>query len=168
MFDRANDFVPTLDTISGPREAGIGAKVRSADSFAQADPLFVGHREDDDPPLLTLEDAGGAGEGVMKSGGFHLASALAGAAELHPDGLTMKIGIKQRDVDVLTLAGSFPMEQGAGDRTHRMGAGADITDLYHRHVGRSVLLTNQGGDSSVGLTNEIKPRVIGERASLAE
>jgi hypothetical protein len=94
MFDRANDFVPTLDTISGPREAGIGAKVRSADSLAQADPLFVGHREDDDPPLLTLEDAGGAGEGVMKSGGFHLASALAGAAELHPDGLTMKIGIQ--------------------------------------------------------------------------
>src|SRR6516165_1399395 len=154
MFDRADDFVPTLDTITGPREAGIGAEVRSADSFAQADPLFVGHREDDDPALLTLEDTGGTGEGVMKSGGFHLASALAGAAELHPDGLT--------------LAGSFAMEQGAGDRAHRMGSGADITDRYHGHVGWSVLLTNQGGDSSIGLTNEIKPRIVGEWASLAE
>src|SRR6516162_9199238 len=167
MFDRADDFVPTLDTITGPREAGIGAEVRSADSFAQADPLFVGHREDDDPALLTLEDTGGTGEGVMKSGGFHLASALACAVELHPDGLTVKIGIKQRDVDVLPLAGPFAMKQGAGDRAHRMRSGADITDRYHGHVGRSVLLTNQGGDSSIGLTNEIKPRIVGERASLA-
>src|SRR5579872_3074850 len=134
MFDRADNFVPTLDTITGPREAGIGAEVRSADSFAHADPLFVGHREDDDPLLLSLEDAGRAGEGVMKSGGFQLASALAGAAELHPDGLTMKVGIKQRDIDVLTLAGSFAMEQGAGNCAHRMGAGANITDRYHRHV----------------------------------
>jgi len=60
------------------------------------------------------------------------------------------------------------MEQGAGDRAHRMGAGADITYRYHRHVGQSMLLTNQGGDSSVGLTNEIKPGIVGERASLAE
>ena len=80
----------------------------------------------------------------------------------------MKIGIKQRHVDVLTSAGSFAMEQGAGDRAHCMGPGADITDRYHRHVGRSVLFTNQGGDSSVGLTNEIKARIVGERAGLAE
>jgi hypothetical protein len=38
--------------------------------------------------------------------------------------------------------------ESAGDLTHRMGTGADITNRYHRHVGRSVLLTNQRGDSS--------------------
>src|SRR5262245_42537395 len=94
MFDRTDNFIAALDAITGPCESGISAEFRSADSVAQADPLFVGHCEDDDPAPLTLEDTGGAGEGVMKSGGFHLASTLAGAVKLHADSLTMKIGIK--------------------------------------------------------------------------
>jgi phage tail-like protein len=43
MFDHLNDFVPTLDAITGPREASIGAELRFAYSFAHAHPLFVGH-----------------------------------------------------------------------------------------------------------------------------
>src|SRR5260370_24656242 len=110
MFDGTNDYVPMLNTVTGPREAVMGAKVRSADSFAQADPLFVGHREDDDPPLLTLEDAGGAGEGVMKAGGFHLAKALGGAAEPQTQCRTMDIRIHQRARRVMPLPGSFAVE----------------------------------------------------------
>jgi hypothetical protein len=41
MFDHLNDFVPTLDAITGPREASIGAELRSAYSFAHAHPLFA-------------------------------------------------------------------------------------------------------------------------------
>ena len=68
MFDHLNDFVPTLDSITGPREASIG-ELRFAYSFAHAHPLSVGHRENDDRPLLTPENAGKAGERVVRSRG---------------------------------------------------------------------------------------------------
>jgi hypothetical protein len=41
MFDHLNDFVPTLDAITGPREASIGAEPRFAYSFAHPHPLSV-------------------------------------------------------------------------------------------------------------------------------
>jgi hypothetical protein len=53
MFDHLNDFVPTLDAITGPREASIGAELGSPIASHTPHPLFAGRRENDDRPLLT-------------------------------------------------------------------------------------------------------------------
>src|SRR5437588_4214212 len=130
--------------------------------------MLIQPGQNDDVPLAAFKGAGRRKKRMMQPGAFHLMLAAAGAVQFNSHGLTMEVGIEQRDIDVLALAGLFAVKQRAGDGAHRMNPGADIADGDHWHVRRAVFLTDQRGYSGISLPDEIETGVLRERTGLAE
>src|SRR5262245_7778044 len=130
--------------------------------------MLIQPSQNDDMPFPALEGAGGGKERMMQPRAFDFVLTAARAVQFHCDGLTMEVGIEQRDIDVLPCTGFFAVEQGACYSAHGVNAGTDVADRDHRHVRWTLLLTDQRSYSGVSLSNEVEARIVRERTGLSE
>src|SRR5229473_6109357 len=124
--------------------------------------------------VLEGEDPKRSGFGFEKSGWgqrtdlipetLHAPLAVARAHELDGHVLIMEVGIEQRDIEMLPLAGAFAMEQGG--RHCRIGVHTrrDIADRERRRKIITTLFAAQISNTGIGLADKIVARLRGERS----
>src|ERR1700720_2457886 len=69
---------------------------------------------------------------------------------------------------MLSLAGTFAVEQRARNRSHRMRTGADVAECYHRHVRSLIRLAAHRGEPGKCLAASIISCQMRQRPGLAK
>ena len=82
--------------------------------------------------------------------------------------MVMRVGVEQREVEVLSAPGALAVQQRRADRAHRMRARGDVAQRHHRKDWRPTLLAAHRRDPRVRRAHPVEARFLRQRARLPE
>ena len=117
-------------------KARVPRQSRLPHRFAQLRPMLLQGRDEDHVALAPLEHARWTRVPRMRPGARRVYRPLAQAVHLEAGFMVMRVGVEQREVEVLPAPGALAVQQCRTDRAHRMRACGDVTHGHHRKEGR--------------------------------
>src|SRR5271163_3879808 len=110
--------------------------------------------DDDDVVFASFEHPTRRGVGEMMAAALRLNRAAAEAVHLDCRVMAVEVGVEQRDVKELALAGALAMQQCRHYGQRRMHAGTYVTERRGRKVWRTICLAGHVGNPGIRLRDE--------------
>ncbi len=148
-------------------KARILFQLRPVHGLDHLRPLVRHHHDRDEFVALVAEHAGRPAIGMQRAGalGRELVAAQRGLRDV--DFVHGEIGVDQRALDVLPLAGPFAVQQREADRHRRGDPGRAVADGDRQLRRTAVALADRRGDAGIGGAHVVEARLVAERPGLA-